>query len=183
MEDTQTETETQAITPEVIVPIVKKKKRIRQSTGLPHLIIEEEGLEVFTQLLEEGEGAGQRPSTSSEEVRQIKQESEVTWSLNPSELQDLQRDYSRQAGEWILTWLLWCWDNGADSQQLEGLETKQLGSLSRDHEILKEIGKERAICSLWRQLLSSVREGYPFKEDLMSSPRKWTTADEGIQYL
>ncbi|GAB0208274.1 mitochondrial enolase superfamily member 1 [Grus japonensis] len=29
----------------------------------------------------------------------------------------------------------------------------------------------------------SVRARYPFKEDLVNSPGKWTTADEGIQYL
>lgn len=28
-----------------------------------------------------------------------------------------------------------------------------------------------------------VRARYPFKEDLVNSPGKWTTADEGIQYL
>jgi len=28
-----------------------------------------------------------------------------------------------------------------------------------------------------------VRARYPFKEDLVNSPGKWTTADEGVQYL
>ncbi|GAB0206368.1 hypothetical protein GRJ2_003102400 [Grus japonensis] len=73
----------------------------------------------------------------------------------------------------MAAWLLRSWDNGADSQQLEGREAQQLGSL----------GKEAAICSLWRRLLSSVRARYPLKEDLVNSPGKWTTADEGIQYL
>ncbi|XP_010567620.1 PREDICTED: uncharacterized protein LOC104832910, partial [Haliaeetus leucocephalus] len=36
---------------------------------------------------------------------------------------------------------------------------------------------------LWSRLLSSVRARYPFKEDLVNSSEKWTTADEGIQYL
>lgn len=28
-----------------------------------------------------------------------------------------------------------------------------------------------------------MRERYPFKQDHVNSPGKWTTADEGIQYL
>ncbi|GAB0208818.1 hypothetical protein GRJ2_003347500 [Grus japonensis] len=95
----------------------------------------------------------------------------------------MRKDYSRQPGERIAAWLLRCWDNGADSQQLEGREAQQLGSLARNRGIERGIGKETAICSLWRRLLSSVRARYPFKEDLVNSPGKWTTADEGIQYL
>ncbi|KAK4810874.1 hypothetical protein QYF61_013282 [Mycteria americana] len=71
----------------------------------------------------------------------------------------------------------------ANSQQLEGKEAQQLGSLARNWEIDRGIGKEAAICSLWRQLLSSVRARYPFKEDLVNYQGKWTTVDEGIQYL
>uniref|UniRef100_A0A8C0UGE2 Integrase catalytic domain-containing protein n=1 Tax=Cyanistes caeruleus TaxID=156563 RepID=A0A8C0UGE2_CYACU len=96
---------------------------------------------------------------------------------------DLRKDYSRQPGEPISAWLLRCWDNGAGRQQLEGHEAQQLGSLAKDREIERGIGKEGAICSLWRRLLSSVRARYPFKEDLVNSPGKWTTADEGIQHL
>uniref|UniRef100_A0A803W2W0 Uncharacterized protein n=1 Tax=Ficedula albicollis TaxID=59894 RepID=A0A803W2W0_FICAL len=83
----------------------------------------------------------------------------------------------------IPAWLLRCWDNGAGRQQLEGHEAQQLGSLAKDREIERGIGKEGGICSLWRRLLSSVRARYPFKEDLVNSPGKWTTADEGIQCL
>ncbi|GAB0209798.1 hypothetical protein GRJ2_003445500 [Grus japonensis] len=95
----------------------------------------------------------------------------------------MRKDYSHQSDEWIAAWLLRCWANGADSQQLEGREAQQLGSLARNQGIERGIGKELAICSLWRRLLSSVRARYPFKEDLVNSPGKWTTADEGIQYL
>ena len=34
-------------------------------------------------------------------------------------------------------WLLWCWDNGASSLELEGREAKQLGSLSREGDMDK----------------------------------------------
>ncbi|GAB0203749.1 hypothetical protein GRJ2_002840500 [Grus japonensis] len=85
---------------------------------------------------EEEERFDQEASPSAkkweEGVREIRQEAETTRSLTSSELRDMQKDYSCQPGEQIAAWLLRYWDNGADSQQLEG---------------------------------------------------KWTTADEGIQYL
>ncbi|GAB0208561.1 PHD finger protein 7-like [Grus japonensis] len=81
------------------------------------------------------------------------------------------------------TWLLRCWDNGASSLELEGREAKQLGSLSREGGIDKAIGKKAQALSLWRRLLSSVRERYPFSEDVVCRPGKWTTMERGIQYL
>ncbi|XP_049649847.1 uncharacterized protein LOC126035354 [Accipiter gentilis] len=96
----------------------------------------------------------------------------------------MRKQYSRQPGERIAAWLVQCWDNGADSQQLEGKEAQELGSLARNWGIERGIGKEAAVCSLWSRLLSSVTARYPFKEDLVNSSGKWTTtADEGIQYL
>ncbi|KAK4810847.1 hypothetical protein QYF61_008819 [Mycteria americana] len=68
-------------------------------------------------------------------------------------------------------------------EQLEDKEAQQLGSLARNWGIGRGIRKEAAICSLRRQFLSSVRARYPFKEDLVNSAGKWTTADEGVQYL
>ncbi|GAB0208777.1 hypothetical protein GRJ2_003343400 [Grus japonensis] len=93
------------------------------------------------------------------------------------------KDFSRLPGEHIITWLLRCWDNGASSLELEGREAKQLGSLSREGGIDKAIGKKAQAFSLWRQLLSSVRERYPFREDVVCHPGKWTTMERGIQYL
>ncbi|GAB0208235.1 hypothetical protein GRJ2_003289200 [Grus japonensis] len=93
----------------------------------------------------------------------------------------MQKDFSRLPGEHIITWLLRCWDNGASSLELEGREAKQLGSLSREGAIKKTIGKKAL--SLWRRLLSSVRERYPFSEDVVCRPGKWTTMERGIQYL
>ncbi|GAB0180244.1 hypothetical protein GRJ2_000489700 [Grus japonensis] len=76
-----------------------------------------------------------------------------------------------------------CWDNGASSLELEGREAKQLGSLSREGGIDKVIGKKTQALSLWRQLLSGVKERYPFSEDDVCWPGKWTTIERGIQYL
>ncbi|XP_075595208.1 uncharacterized protein LOC142599193 [Balearica regulorum gibbericeps] len=178
-EDTVAEIGTQTVTATVIAPVVKKKQWTRRSTGPYHRLVreEEEEEERFEQ------EAGPSAKKWEEGVREIRQEAETTRSLTSSELRDMRKDYSRQPGERIAAWLLRCWDNGADSQQLEGREAQQLGSLARNRGIERGIGKETAICSLWRRLLSSVRARYPFKEDLVNSPGKWTTADEGIQYL
>ncbi|GAB0207076.1 hypothetical protein GRJ2_003173200 [Grus japonensis] len=107
----------------------------------------------------------------------------ITRSLSLSELRDMRKDFSRLPGEHIITWLLRCWDNGASSLELEGREAKQLGSLSREGGIDKAIGKKAQALSLWRRLLSSVRERYPFSEDVVCWPGKWTTMERGIQYL
>ncbi|GAB0203616.1 hypothetical protein GRJ2_002827200 [Grus japonensis] len=107
----------------------------------------------------------------------------ITQSLSLSELRDMRKDFSRLPGEHIITWLLRCWDNGASSLELEGREAKQLGSLSREGGIDKAIGKKAQALSLWRRLLSSVRERYPFSEDVVCRPGKWTTMERGIQYL
>ncbi|GAB0208465.1 hypothetical protein GRJ2_003312200 [Grus japonensis] len=104
-------------------------------------------------------------------------------SLSQSKLRDMRKDFSCHPGEHIITWLLRCWDNGASSLELEGREAKQLGSLSREGGIDKAIGKKAQALSLWRQLLSSVKERYPFSEDDVCRPGKWTTVERCIQYL
>jgi len=73
----------------------------------------------------------------------------------------MRKDFSHHPGEHIVTWLLWCWDNGASSLELEVKEAKQLGSLVRDGGIDNAIGKKDRVLSLWRRLLSGVRERYP----------------------
>ncbi|GAB0209933.1 hypothetical protein GRJ2_003459000 [Grus japonensis] len=95
----------------------------------------------------------------------------------------MRKDFSRLPGEHIITWLLRCWDNGASSLELEDREAKQLGSLSKEGGIDKAIGKKAQALSLWKRLLSSVRERYPFSEDVVCRPGKWTTMERGIQYL
>ncbi|GAB0177466.1 ubiquitin carboxyl-terminal hydrolase 4 [Grus japonensis] len=99
----------------------------------------------------------------------------ITRSLLLSELRYMRKDFSHLPGEHIITWLLRCWDNRASSLELEGREAKQLGSLSREGGIDKTIGKKAQALSLWRRLLSSVRE--------RCLPGKWTTMERGIQYL
>ncbi|KAK4822911.1 hypothetical protein QYF61_023274 [Mycteria americana] len=177
--DTMVEIGTQITTTTVIAPEVNLTPQwTRRSKGPYHRLVREE---------EEEEGFDQEAGPSAkkleEGVREFRQEAETTWSVTSSELRDVRKDYSCQPGERIAAWLLRCWDSGANSQQLEGKEAKQLGSLARNGGIERGIGKEAAICSLWRWLLSSVRARYPFKEDLVNYPGKWTTVDEDIRYL
>ncbi|KAK4811230.1 hypothetical protein QYF61_022127 [Mycteria americana] len=130
----------------------------------------------------EDERAG--PSQGEEEEdEELVNETETTRSLSLSELRDMRKDFSRRPGEHIVTWLLRCWDSGASSLELEGKEAKQLGSLSREGSIDKAIGKGAPALSLWRRLLSAMKERYPFKEDVVYRPGKWTTMERGIQYL
>ncbi|GAB0203766.1 hypothetical protein GRJ2_002842200 [Grus japonensis] len=122
-------------------------------------------------------------SGPSQEQEEEPEPEVITRSLSLSELRDMRKDFSCLPGEHIITWLLRCWDNGASSLELEGREAKQLGSLSREGGIDKAIGKKAQALSLWRRLLSSVRERYPFSEDVVCRPGKWTTMERGIQYL
>ncbi|XP_061225245.1 uncharacterized protein LOC133220857 [Neopsephotus bourkii] len=95
----------------------------------------------------------------------------------------MRKKFTRQPGEHIITWLLRCWDNGADGHELEGTEAKQLGSLAREGGIDKAIAREKKSLSLWRRLLAAVKERFPYKDNVMSRSAKWTTIDKGIQSL
>ncbi|KAK4807088.1 hypothetical protein QYF61_018429 [Mycteria americana] len=162
---TAVQTENQPVSVSV-APIHKKKSWKQKSVRLER----------------EDEGAG--PSQGEEEEdEELVNETETTRSLSLSELRDMRKDFSRRPGEHIVTWLLRCWDSGANSLELEGKEAKQLGSLSREGGIDKAIGKGEPARSLWRRLLSAIRERYPFKEDDVYRSGKWTTMERGIQYL
>lgn len=45
------------------------------------------------------------------------------------------------------------------------------------------IGEEAQAFSFWRQLLSGVKEMFPFKEHVICYPGKWTILQRDIQYL
>ncbi|XP_049649835.1 uncharacterized protein LOC126035345 [Accipiter gentilis] len=120
---------------------------------------------------------------SSREPEEEAEPEVITRSLSLSELRDMRKDFGCCIGEHIITWLPRCWDNGANSLELKGRETKQLGSLAREGGIGKAIGRGTQAISLWRRLLSSVKERYPFKEDVICQSSKGTTMERGIQYL
>ncbi|KAK4826693.1 hypothetical protein QYF61_010702 [Mycteria americana] len=47
----------------------------------------------------------------------------------------------------------------------------------------KAIGKGAQTLNLRRRILSAMKERYPFREDVICHPGKWTTMERGIQYL
>ncbi|KAK4831213.1 hypothetical protein QYF61_016050 [Mycteria americana] len=133
--------------------------------------------------LEREDGRAGPSQGEEEEEEELVDEIKTTQSLSLSELRDTRKDFSHCPGRHIVTWLLQYWDNGASSLELEGKEAKQLGSLSREGGIDKAIGKGAPALSLWRQLLSAMKERYPFKADVVYRPGKWTTMESGIQHL
>lgn len=63
--------------------------------------------------------------------------------------------------ECITAWLLCWWDNDANSVEWEGKEAR-LGSLAKDPDICKAVGRKAQVFSLWRWFLPSVRrKGIP----------------------
>ncbi|RMC20646.1 hypothetical protein DUI87_01498 [Hirundo rustica rustica] len=107
----------------------------------------------------------------------------ITRSLSLGELCDLQREFTHQTNESILTWLLRIWDAAANDTILDGSEARQMGSLSRDVVINQGIGRTQQTLSLWRRLLTSVRDRYLCKEDLQVHQGKWSTMEQGIRCL
>lgn len=79
----------------------------------------------------------------------------------------------------IVTWLLWYWNNGSNRLELKGREAKQLAMEGGND---KAIGKVAQSFTIWRWLLSGVKESHPFKEDVVCHPGKCTTTERGIQY-
>ncbi|TRZ10540.1 hypothetical protein HGM15179_016567 [Zosterops borbonicus] len=120
-----------------------------------------------------------RPSQPAEETK-IKI---ITRSLSLGELCDLQKKFTRQTNESILTWLLRIWDAAANDTILDRIEARQLRSLSRDVVIDQEIGKTQEPLSLWQRLLTSVKDKYLCKKDLQVHQGKWSTIEQGIQRL
>ncbi|RMC19171.1 hypothetical protein DUI87_03775 [Hirundo rustica rustica] len=107
----------------------------------------------------------------------------ITRSLSLGELSDLRREFTRQTNESILTWLLCIWDAAANDTILDGSEARQLGSLSWDVVIDQGIGRTQQTLSLWRRLLTSVRDRCLCKEDLQVHQGKWSTMEQGIRCL
>ncbi|PKU41539.1 pol-like protein ens-3 [Limosa lapponica baueri] len=44
----------------------------------------------------------------------------------------MRKDFSHPEGETLISWLLRCWDNGANTIDLEGREARQLGNLAME---------------------------------------------------
>lgn len=66
---------------------------------------------------------------------------------------------------------------------MRGQGSQAAGILLYEGGIDKVIGKQAQALSLWRRLLSGVKEGYAFKEDFICHPGKRTSRERAIQYL
>ena len=58
-----------------------------------------------------------------------------------------------------------------------------MGSLSREEGIDKMIGRGTQVLSLWRRLPLGEKNRYPFKEDIICRPGKWTIMERGRKYV
>ncbi|RMC18055.1 hypothetical protein DUI87_04934 [Hirundo rustica rustica] len=157
---TQTVTEAEQPKPVAVAPVQKKKSKSKS-----------------VRIMTDEDVAG--PSHPAEET----EPEIITRSLSLGELRDLRREFTRQTNESILTWLLLIWDAAANDTILDGSEARQLGSLSRDVVIDQGIGRTQQTLSLWRRLLTSVRDRYLCKEDLQVHQGKWSTMEQGIRCL
>lgn len=102
------------------------------------------------------------------------------WTLTVDKQWDMLKDFICHSDEHIVTWLLWCWDNRANSLDTVSSKTRQLSSKVG---IGKAIGKGTQAFTLQRPLLSAVKEKSPLEEDLVRYLGKWTTMKKGIKYL
>ena len=101
-----------------------------------------------------------------------------------NEIRGLRKVFSRHPNEPIVTWLLRCWDSGANSVWLDSREARQLGGIARDSAIDRRISTcQNQAFTLWKRMLLAVKERYPFKDDLMPEKRKWIDMEKGIRYL
>ncbi|RMC09838.1 hypothetical protein DUI87_13625 [Hirundo rustica rustica] len=157
---TQTVTEAEQPKPVAVAPVQKKKLKSKS-----------------VRIVTDEDVAG--PSHPAEET----EPEIITHSLSLGELRDLRREFTCQTNESILTWLLCIWDAAANDTILDGSEARQLGSLSWDVVIDQGIGRTQQTLSLWRRLLTSVRDRYLCKEDLQVHQGKWSTMEQGIRCL
>ncbi|PKU35649.1 hypothetical protein llap_14051 [Limosa lapponica baueri] len=107
----------------------------------------------------------------------------VVESPSLEDLQNMMKDFSRHEGETLISWLLQCWDNGADAIDLDVSKAKQLGNLAKEGGTDKAVGRSTNTLSLWRRLLSAVKGRYAFKDDIKCHPSKWTSMEKAIKYL
>ena len=65
----------------------------------------------------------------------------TTRRLTVTEIQGLRKDFAWHPNELTVTWLLQCWDNGANSVSLDSREARQLGSTAKDSAIDRGISR------------------------------------------
>ena len=104
--------------------------------------------------------------------------------MKMNKIHGLRKDFTRHPNEPIVTWLLRCWDSGANSVLLNSREACQLDGIARDSAIDRGISTcQNQAFTLWKRMLLAVKERYPFKDDLMPEKRKCTDMEKVICYL
>ncbi|XP_052520751.1 uncharacterized protein LOC128071766 [Tympanuchus pallidicinctus] len=104
--------------------------------------------------------------------------------LKMTEIQGSRKEFTRRPNETLVSWLVRCWDSGAHSLSLDSNEARQLGAIARDPAIDRGISRcSDEAATLWEQVLTAVKEKYPFKNGLRIAMKKWVTVEKGIQYL
>ncbi|PKU31687.1 ubiquitin carboxyl-terminal hydrolase 4 [Limosa lapponica baueri] len=72
----------------------------------------------------------------------------IVKSFSMKDLRNMRKDFSCHESETLISWLLRCWDNGADIIDLDSREARQLGNLAGDRGIDKAIGRKTNTRSL-----------------------------------
>ncbi len=80
--------------------------------------------------------------------------------MKMNEIRGLRKDFTRYPNEPIVTWLLRCWDSGANSVWLDSREARQLGGIARDSAI------DRCISTCQNQAF------HPLEVDVVSHEKK-----------
>lgn len=133
-------------------PMVRKNLRkqrsarsVRKEQTFPTRELEEVSLEAAC-------SAAKQPQEQERGETEIIYESETTWSLSLSKLQDAERWHlpSRHANYHLLSLVLGYWGQ----QDLESQEARQLASLLGSRGSTQGSEKGQQICSFWRWLLS-----------------------------
>lgn len=154
---------------------------------------EEEGTEEVRE--DAGEGHFRKPPSSrkaTEKLKRQREESEkeevtVTTTRRPvkmTEIQGSRKEFTRRLNETLVTWLLRCWDTGANSVFLDGNAARQLGGIAGDSATDRGISRcSDEAATLWERVLAAVKERYHFKENLKPEMKKWNAVEKVTQYL
>ncbi|KAM6381871.1 uncharacterized protein FN964_007724 [Alca torda] len=172
--------------PVQVAPVTRRKKKRSGSSSVPCDKDQVKPDSRGEDSSDEDQGTSSKDNRGEAPVSAQEEESDtevIVKSFSMKDLRNMRKDFTRNDGETLVSWLLRCWDNGADSMELDGSEARQLGNLAREGGIDKALGKKSQTLSLWRRLVSAVKGRYPFKDDIECRPTKWTNIEKGIKYL
>ncbi|XP_046793608.1 E3 ubiquitin-protein ligase synoviolin isoform X2 [Gallus gallus] len=119
-----------------------------------------------------------------EEEEEEEQRQPLGRTLNQEMIWVYQERFTRLEDENMAAWLLRCYDSGAKGVNLEGRQLRRLGSLSNEPALDRLIcRREDSSFTLWKRMLSAVRQRYRNRKYVTPRASPWFTLDEGIQRL